>query len=112
MVPTAAVDRALKKTLEVLAPAGKVLLLVSNGRFVAGIHNGLGLAYNLREGILACQRCAMDKHALDSFPLRESHRRYRGVMVAGGLDATPPGFLPVPAGQTLAIGRKLEVTLV
>ena len=111
MVPAKAVDVALKKTLDALHSAGDVLLLVSNGRFVAGIHNGLGLAYNLREGVLACQRCAMDKHAMDNFPLRESHRRYRGVMLVGGLETPPPGFLPVPIGQTLSIGRKLEVVL-
>jgi hypothetical protein len=109
-VPPKALDAALKKTLQLLE-GHKVLMMVDNGRLLAGIHNGGGLAYNLREGILACQRCAMDKHAMDSFPLRESHRRFKGVMLAGGFEAPPPGFMPVPAGQTVVVTRKLEVLL-
>jgi len=103
-------DAALKKTLEILG-GQKVLMMVDNGRLLAGIHNGGGLAYNLRESILACQRCALDTHAMDSFPLRESHRRFKGVMLVGGFESPPPGFLPVPAKQTVVVTRKLEVLL-
>ncbi|MBI5495360.1 MAG: hypothetical protein HY904_10080 [Deltaproteobacteria bacterium] len=103
------VGTALARLLDVFG-ALRVVVMVSNGRFIAGAHNGAGMSYNLREGILACQRCAMDRHALDSFPLRESHRRFRGVLLLGG-QGTPPGFQAIPAGQALVANRKLEVTL-
>lgn len=103
---------ALRDTLEKLGPVenSRLSMLLTNGRILAGIHKGGGMAYILREGILACQRCQLDR-ALDPFPLRESHRRFRGVLVADGLSQTPPGFLEVPAGKVIAVSRKLDVQL-
>jgi len=107
-----AVADALRDTLERLRPseAGRLSMVMTNGRVLAGVHKGGGMAYNLREGILACQRCQLDR-TMDPFPLRESHRRYRGVMLADGLSQTPPGFLDVPAGKVVVVTRKLDVQL-
>jgi hypothetical protein len=105
----------LRRTMELLTHAspsslGRTTMMVTNGRFMAATQVGGGLAYNLREGILACQRCQLDR-ALDPFPVRESHRRFRGVLLAGGLNSIPTGFLEVPEGRTVVINRKLDLQL-
>ncbi|MEW5850561.1 MAG: hypothetical protein AB2A00_17375 [Myxococcota bacterium] len=117
MVDGPTVVRAMRQTLEMMAPAGEeragpLCLVATNGRLLVCAHKGGGVAYSLREGILACQRCQMDRHVLDSFPVRESHRRFRGVVLVGGMAQTPTGFITVPDNKSVLITRKLDVQLV
>lgn len=110
--PAGAVAGALRAALSLAAPGGQAgAMLVTNGRMMLAASTGGSVCYAMREGILACQRCQGDRTLSESFPLRESHRRFRGVLVVLGLTPVPPGFLAVPATRVLAVGRKLDLSL-
>lgn len=111
------VAQSLRQTLDAVASRGEaraspMVLMATNGRVLVCAHQGSGVAYSLREGIMACQRCQTDRHTLDPFPVRESHRRFKGVVVAGGLSEVPDGFIPVPEAKTVLVTRRLDVNLV
>lgn len=111
-LPARAIAVALRSTLAAAAGDLQVptMMMVTNGRELVTAHAGSSLCYTLREGILACQRCDTDNKAqMDSFSLRESHRRFRGVMVGAGLTPLPPGFIVVPDGAVLTVNRRLQV---
>jgi glutamine amidotransferase len=108
------VAEALRQTLQVVAgERGRcpgLCLMATNGRVLVSVHQGTQLAYSLREGILQCGRCRMDRSSVnDAFPVKESHRRFRGVVVAGRLSGVPEGFTAVPEGQVVLVTRRLDV---
>ena len=52
--------------------------------------------------------CGIDERTPESDPRRAEHRRLRGVAIASSAGA---GFLEVPDGSTVAVGRSLEITV-
>lgn len=83
--------------------------LASNGRVLVGVRRGWPLHYALLEGISTCEVCGIDERTPESDPRRAEHRRLRAVALA---TAGPgPGFLEVPDGSTVAVGRSLEITV-
>ncbi|MFN7132211.1 MAG: class II glutamine amidotransferase, partial [Myxococcales bacterium] len=101
------VERAEKE-----AGQGKALKLgmfVSNGRVLAGsrLHSG-PLHYALLEGIARCERCEIDETTSESNPLLRAHRRVRGVALSTSLTQVN-GFIEVPEGACVTVGRNLEV---
>jgi hypothetical protein len=84
--------------------------VASNGRVLVAVRRGQPLHYALLEGISTCDLCELDEHTPDTDSRRMEHRRLRGVAIASA--ALPSaGFLEVPDGSTVAVGRSLEITV-
>ena len=86
-------------------------LVASNGRvLVATRRGGQGLSYALLEGRAECARHELPANASDGEPLVRDHRRRRSVVVASGVVAGD-GWVALPDGATLAVDRRLSVTI-
>jgi hypothetical protein len=86
-------------------------LIASNGRVVVATARGAqAVSYALLEGRAECARHEIAANTSDAEPLVRDHRRRRSVVVASGM---PPaeGWVTLPEGATLAIDRKLSVTI-
>ncbi len=86
-------------------------LVASNGRVVVATRRGSQtLSYALLEGQADCARHELTAHSSDAEPLVRDHRRRRSVVVASGVPAGD-GWVMLPDGATLAIDRRLSVTI-
>lgn len=86
-------------------------LVASNGRMVVATRRGgENLSYALLEGQAQCAIHDLAPNASDAEPLVRDHRRRRSVVVASGVHPGD-GWVSLPDGSTLAIDRKLSVTL-
>lgn len=86
-------------------------LVASNGRLVVATRRGeQGLSYALLEGRGECPRHELTSRASDAEPLVRDHRRRRSVVVASGVPAGE-GWVALPDGATLAVDRRLSVTI-
>lgn len=86
-------------------------LVASNGRVViATARGGAQLSYALLEGNAQCARHELSADAKESEPLVRDHRRRRSVVVASGVEAGD-GWVSLPDGATLAVDRRLSVTI-
>ncbi len=108
---------AAAKALEQLSAAVGVTtrpsfsLAASNGRvIVATARGGAQLSYSLLEGHVECARHELTADARDGEPLVRDHRRRRSVVVASGVEAGA-GWVALPDGATLAVDRRLSVTI-
>ncbi len=84
--------------------------VASNGRILVGVRRGPPLHYALLEGISSCEVCGIDESTAENDPRRAEHRRQRGVAIAT-VSGPGAGFLEVPDGSTVAVGRSLEITV-
>ena len=86
-------------------------LVASNGRMVVATRRGAQtLSYALLEGRAECGRHELAANASGAEPLVRDHRRRRSVVVATGMPAAE-GWVALPEGATLAIDRRLSVTI-
>lgn len=86
-------------------------LVASNGRVVVATRRGAQtLSYALLEGRADCERHELTTRSSDAEPLVRDHRRRRSVVVASGVPAGD-GWVALPDGATLAIDRRLSVTI-
>ena len=86
-------------------------LVASNGRVVVATRRGgQGLSYALFEGRASCARHELTAKASDAEPLVRDHRRRRSVVVASGVTGGD-GWVALPDGATLAVDRRLCVTI-
>lgn len=86
-------------------------LVASNGKMVVATRRGSqGLSYALLEGRAECERHELTAHSSDAEPSARDHRRRRSVVVATGVPEGD-GWVALPDGATLAIDRKLSVTI-
>lgn len=86
-------------------------LVASNGRVVVATRRGAqSLSYALLEGRGECARHELSATSSDAEPLVRDHRRRRSVVVATGMAAFD-GWVALPDGATLAIDRRLCVTI-
>jgi glutamine amidotransferase len=86
-------------------------LVASNGRVVVATRRGAqGLSYALLEGSGVCARHELTARTSDAEPLVRDHRRRRSVVVASGVPAGD-GWVALPDGATLAVDRRLSVTI-
>lgn len=86
-------------------------LVASNGRVVVATRRGSQpLSYALLEGRAECERHELTARSSDAEPLVRDHRRRRSVVVATGVPAGE-GWVSLPDGATLAIDRRLNVTI-
>lgn len=115
----AAAGRALTRTVrqidawcrEVGAGKPSVLdLVATNGRVLAATRRGRPLHYALFEGIMPCAREGIDSATPESDPRVRPHRRVKAVCFASVL-SQPAGFLEVPDGSVISVGRKLQVQI-
>jgi hypothetical protein len=85
-------------------------LVASNGRVVVATRRGSQtLSYKLLEGRVECARHEIKTGASDAQSLVRDHRRRRSVVVASGVQGE--GWVALPDGATLAIDRRLSVTI-
>lgn len=86
-------------------------LAASNGRvLVATRRGGQALSWALLEGRAECARHAAGPDARDAETLARDHRRRRSVVIASHVAATE-GWQPLADGATLAVDRRLSVTV-
>lgn len=85
-------------------------LVASNGRVVVATRRGgQSLSYSLLEGRVDCARHELKAGASDADSHVRDHRRRRSVVVASGVQGE--GWVGLPDGSTLAIDRRLSVTI-
>lgn len=84
-------------------------LIASNGRVVVGTRRGgQPLGYRLLEGQAECARHQLAADAKDGESLVRDHRRRRSVVVSTG---APEGWVALPDGATVAVDRRLAITI-
>lgn len=87
--------------------------VASNGRALAAARRGLPLFYGLLEGMASCEVCDLPADGSGNDPggpLAQLHRRSKSVAIVAE-PASREGYIEVPDGSTLAVGRWLEITL-
>lgn len=86
-------------------------LVASNGRLLVATRRGAeALSYTLLEGRGECARHELGAKTSEAEVLVRDHRRRRSVVVA--TDVKPgDGWVALPEGATLAVDRKLAVTI-
>lgn len=86
-------------------------LVASNGRLVVATRRGgEAVSYTLLEGRAECARHELGARAPETTALVRDHRRRRSVAVASGVVAGD-GWVALPDGATLAVDRRLAVTI-
>lgn len=88
----------------------RLTLVATNGRILVAVRRGRPLFYTLQEGAGVCGPCGLQATEKEGDPRIRPHRRAKAVAlasdpVAGG------GFIEVPDGSTVAIGRGLDITV-
>lgn len=88
-----------------------VNVVATNGHNTYVLRQGAKIAQFLREGIIDCELCYGETGSMDTFTLRESHQRFRGVFLAIDIDEVPEGWTLVEDGAVLVIDGALELKL-
>lgn len=92
-----------------VAARPKFSLVASNGRLVvATSRGGAPMSYALLEGHTECARHELRADAREGDALVRDHRRRRSVVISSNL---VEGWVPLPDGATIAVDRKLAVTI-
>ena len=98
--------------LSIEAGASRVASLnfvATNGRMLIASRQGVEpLHYLLLEGSARCERCEITSATADSRPLVRAHRRRRSIAIASHL-LDPIGWMQIPNGATIAVGRDLSI---
>lgn len=96
---------------QVAGGAASFSLVASNGRILVATRRGAqAVSYALLEGQAECRRHELGPKASEAEALVRDHRRRRSVVVA--TDVKPgDGWVALPDGATLAVDRKLAVTI-
>ncbi len=84
--------------------------VATNGRVMVATRRGGPLQYALLEGIVPCPIHAIDLRTPESEPQVRPHRRVKAVAFANRL-RSPNGFIEVPEGSAVAVGRTLQVSV-
>ncbi len=85
-------------------------VLVSNGRLMAAARRGMPLAYGLLEGMASCEACGLGEETdRDDARIRQ-HRQAKAVAFVTD-PATRLGFIEVPDGSAVSVGRALDITV-
>jgi predicted glutamine amidotransferase len=102
----------LLEQLSVEAGAPKLATLnfiATNGRMLIATRRGPEpLHYLLLEGSARCDRCGIEIFTPDARPLVRAHRRRRSIAIASHL-LDPTGWMQIPDGATIAVGRDLSI---
>jgi glutamine amidotransferase len=85
--------------------------VATNGRVLVATRRGRPLSYALLEGIVPCPTHEIDSSTPESDPRVRPHRRVKAVCLASQL-ADKSGFIEVPDGSVLSVGRSLQVKVV
>lgn len=107
-------SRAARHVEDAAGPANRpaLALIATNGRVVVGTARGEHpLHYRLLEGDGACARCELTGDEKAATPLVRDHRRRRSVLLATD-PLKPEGWVRVPDGRAVAVGRTLELQIV
>jgi glutamine amidotransferase len=114
-----AAGRALARTIRQIEAWGRdvgeqkpsrLVFVATNGRVLVATRRGGPLYYALYEGIVPCALDELDLSTPESDPRVRPHRRVKAVCFANRL-AQPNGFIEVPEGSVVAVGRSLQVTV-
>lgn len=84
-------------------------LVATNGRLLVAARRGAPLFYTLQEGAGACEPCELDGRENGDARVRP-HRRCKAVVLASE-PAAGGGFVEVPDGSIVAVGRALDITI-
>lgn len=114
--------RCLTRALRTLDDMGRergrvrpssLAVAVSNGRLLAAARRGRPLSYGLIEGMASCELCGIQEGGKEedpSDPRIRTHRRAKAVMLIAE-PAAGEGFIEVPDGSTVAVGRGLDISV-
>lgn len=83
----------------------ELALVATNGRILVAARRGRPLFYMLQEGAGRCGRCGVEG---DEDLRAAAHRRAKAVVLASEPKASS-GFLEVPDGSVVAVGRGLDI---
>ncbi|MFO0581976.1 MAG: class II glutamine amidotransferase [Anaeromyxobacter sp.] len=115
----AAAARALGRTVRVIESLAReageqrpsrLVLAATNGRMLVASRRGGPLYYALFEGLLPCPLHGLGVDATDGQPAFRQHRAVKAVCFANRL-TSPNGFIEVPEGSVVAVGRNLSVSV-
>lgn len=104
-----AVDCAAALSAEHGGGEARINTLTTDGNALYLLRRGATVAERLREGLTDCPLCYGASGGVDTFSLRESHQRFRGVFIAVDLDQVPPEWKLVEEGAALVVDERLEI---
>ena len=84
--------------------------VATNGRLLVATRRGGPLHYALLEGIVPCAIHRVDLRTPESDPHLRPHRRVKAVAFSSRIRSAN-GFIEVPEGSTVAVGRTLQVSV-
>lgn len=88
----------------------RLVFVATDGRVLVATRRGGPLFYALFEGIVPCGLDGIEADAPESDPRVRPHRQVKAVCFANRL-TTPNGFIEVPEGSVIAVGRSLSVSV-
>ncbi|MGC3997325.1 MAG: class II glutamine amidotransferase [Anaeromyxobacter sp.] len=88
----------------------RLTFVATNGRILVATRRGGPLHYALLEGIVPCELDELAVDTPESDPRVRPHRRVKAVCFASRLSA-PDGFIEVPEGSVVSVGRTLQVAV-
>jgi glutamine amidotransferase len=112
------VAKALRDTLahlrEIATECGvqdamRLNVVTTDGHAIYALSSGGRVAFSVREGIANCDLCYGPSGTHDTFSLRESHQRFRGVVIAVDFDEVPSGWKPIEEGAVFMVSESLEL---
>jgi len=89
----------------------RLTFAATNGRILVATRRGGPLHYALLEGIVPCALDGIDLDTPESDPRVRPHRLVKAVALATRLGQHRNGFIEVPEGSALAVGRSLQVVV-
>lgn len=88
----------------------RLVFAATDGRMLVATRRGGALSYALFEGIVPCTLHGITLDTPENDPRVRPHRQVKAVCFANRL-SSPNGFIEVPEGSVIAVGRSLSVGL-
>jgi glutamine amidotransferase len=89
---------------------GRLVFAATNGRVLVATRRGGPLHYALFEGIVPCPLHGIGPGTPEGDPRLRPHRQVKAVCFANRL-TSPNGFIEVPEGSVVTVGRSLSVSV-
>jgi glutamine amidotransferase len=107
----AAVGEAERALESAGAPHPPLAVVASNGRVLVALRRGHGLSLARLDGLTTCPKHEVGPGMKDHNPLKRSHAVLQArLLLSGEPGAVVEGFVPLPEGGIVAIGRDLSVS--
>ncbi len=81
----------------------KMAVIITNGRIMAALSQGVSIHYSFREGILDCNVHEPTQQN------KQTHALFRGIMIGAAMDAPGHQWREIPDGSIIHVSNMLEM---